>query len=198
MIKQYQITQSNNFAISHKKVRSGGHFWYAGKCQSFYKLVLSFLMEVARHVQNTQGRTLVIFVQYIKKNCCNYFVFHLLGSTHVHHYLYQFKILCVNVPCASEKIIMADASRHTSKYVNVKNAFHDVKLILYMAYPVARHLLKVISVFYSENLALLMVIIIHSIRKSIKKRNLETTWDPRWKATNSLKQAKRHRNWVYK
>ena len=30
------------------------------------KLVLSFLMEVARHVQDTQNRKLVIFLQYIK------------------------------------------------------------------------------------------------------------------------------------
>ena len=35
-----------------------------------YKLiaVLSFLMEVARHVQNTQDKKLVIFLQYIRKN----------------------------------------------------------------------------------------------------------------------------------
>ena len=35
-----------------------------------YKLiaVLSFLMEVARHVQNTQYKKLVIFLQYIRKN----------------------------------------------------------------------------------------------------------------------------------
>ena len=30
-------------------------------------LVLFFLVEVARHVQNTQNRKLVIFLQYIKK-----------------------------------------------------------------------------------------------------------------------------------
>ena len=83
------------------------------------------------------------------------------------------------MPCASEKIIMADASRHTRKYVNVKNAFHDVHLILYMAHPVARHLLKVISVFNSENLALLMVIIIHSIRKSIKKEKSRNNLGPK-------------------
>ena len=72
MIKHFQITQSNKFAISlqylRKEFRKGGHFWHADKCQSFYKLVLSFLMEVVRHVQNTQNRKLVIFVQYIKKN----------------------------------------------------------------------------------------------------------------------------------
>ena len=53
MINHSQITQSNKFSTSlqylRKEVRSG-HFWYANKHQSFYKLVLSFLMEVARHV----------------------------------------------------------------------------------------------------------------------------------------------------
>ena len=80
MIKHSQITQSNKFAISlqylKKEVRSRGHFWHADQRQSFYKLVLSFLMEVARHVQNTQNRKLVIFLQYVKKNCCNCFVFY--------------------------------------------------------------------------------------------------------------------------
>ena len=33
-----------------------------------YNLALSFLMEVARHVQSTQNRKLVKFLQYIKKN----------------------------------------------------------------------------------------------------------------------------------
>ena len=72
MIKCFDITQSNKFAISaqylKKEVRSGDHFWHGDKRQSFYKLVLSFLMEVARHVQNTQNRKLVTFLQYIRKN----------------------------------------------------------------------------------------------------------------------------------
>ena len=38
------------------------------KHQNFYKLALSFLIEVARHVQNTENRKLVKFVQYITKN----------------------------------------------------------------------------------------------------------------------------------
>ena len=100
MIKHSQITQSNKFAISlqylKKVVRNGGHFWHSDKRQSFYKLVLSFLMEVARHVQNTQNRNLVIFLQYMKKNSCNYFVFYcdakhsdiLWGSSHVRCYLF--------------------------------------------------------------------------------------------------------------
>ena len=54
MIKHSQITQSNKFATSlqylKKEVRNGGHFWHADKGQSFYKLVLSLLMEMARHV----------------------------------------------------------------------------------------------------------------------------------------------------
>ena len=95
MIKHSQITQSNKFAISlqyfKKEVRNGSHFWHADKRQSFYKFVLSFLIEVARHVQNTQNRKLVVFFQYIKKNCCNSFVFYCdaehsdfqWGSTHV-------------------------------------------------------------------------------------------------------------------
>ena len=71
VIKHSQITQSNKFAISlqslKKEIRNGGHFWHVDKSQSFYKLVLSFLMEVAIHVQNAQNRKLVIFSQYIKK-----------------------------------------------------------------------------------------------------------------------------------
>ena len=72
------LTQSNKFAISlqhlKKEVRNEGHFWHADKRQSFYKLVLSFLVKVARHVQSTQDRKLVIFLQYIKKK-----LFQLLG-----------------------------------------------------------------------------------------------------------------------
>ena len=72
MIKCFQITQRNKFAISlqylKKKVSNGDHFWHADKRQSFYKSILSFLMEVARHVQNTQNMKLVIFLQYFRKN----------------------------------------------------------------------------------------------------------------------------------
>ena len=72
MIKCFQITQSNKFAISllylKKEDRNGDNFWHADKRQSFYKPVLSFLMEVARHVQNTKNRKLVIFFQYFREN----------------------------------------------------------------------------------------------------------------------------------
>ena len=60
MIKHSQITQSNKFAISSqylkKEVRNWGHLWHADKLQRFYKLVLSFFMDAARHVQSTQNR----------------------------------------------------------------------------------------------------------------------------------------------
>ena len=45
----------NFFKISKKEVRDGVHFLYADKHQSFYKVAFSFLMEVVRHVQSTQG-----------------------------------------------------------------------------------------------------------------------------------------------
>ena len=42
-------------------------FCMQDKHQSFYKLGLLFLIEVARYVQSTKNRKLVIFLQYIKK-----------------------------------------------------------------------------------------------------------------------------------
>ena len=57
MMKCSQSTQSNTFAMSlqylKKEVTDGIYFLYADKHQSFYKLALSFLMEVARDVQST-------------------------------------------------------------------------------------------------------------------------------------------------
>ena len=98
-IKCFQVTQSNKFAIYlqylKKDVSNGDHFWHADKRQSFYKSVLSFLMEVARHVQNTQNRKLVIFLQYFRKNVatalCSIMMknIHILqGSSHVRCYLF--------------------------------------------------------------------------------------------------------------
>ena len=55
------------YNIWKKEVRNGVHFSHADKHRKFYKLVLSILMEVARHVQNTQNKKLVKFLQYIKK-----------------------------------------------------------------------------------------------------------------------------------
>ena len=67
MIKHSQSTQSNKFAISlqylKKEVRKRVHFLHADEHQSFYKLGLLFLMELARYVLSTQNRMLVIFLQ---------------------------------------------------------------------------------------------------------------------------------------
>ena len=68
MIMHSQNTQSNKFAISlqyfkKKKVKNGVNFLQADKHQSFCKLALSFLAEVARHNQKTQNRKLVMFLQ---------------------------------------------------------------------------------------------------------------------------------------
>ena len=51
------------YNISKKEVRKGVHFLHADEHQSFYKLRLLFLMEVARYVQSTQNSKLVIFLQ---------------------------------------------------------------------------------------------------------------------------------------
>ena len=111
MIKHSQSTQSIKFAQGcyrakllmflvlqylKKEDRNGFHFLHADKHQSFYKLGLSFLMEVVRHVQSTQNMKLVIFLEYIIKSVTTVFVFYcdakhsdvLRGSTHVHcHFL---------------------------------------------------------------------------------------------------------------
>ena len=59
----------SKFAISlkylKKYVRNGVHFSHADKYQNFYKLALSFLVEVARHVQSTQNRNLLMLLQHI-------------------------------------------------------------------------------------------------------------------------------------
>ena len=69
MVYHSQSTQSNKLAMSSqylkKEIRNGVHFLHADKHQNFYKLTLSFLMEVARHVQSNQNRKLVRFLQYV-------------------------------------------------------------------------------------------------------------------------------------
>ena len=66
MIKHSQSSQGNKFAISlqylKKEVRKGVYFLHSDEHQSFEKLGLLFLMEVARYIQSTQNRKLVIFL----------------------------------------------------------------------------------------------------------------------------------------
>ena len=50
----------------------GVHFLHVDKHLSFYKLGFLFLMEVTRHVQRTQNKKLVIFLQCLKKIIFNF------------------------------------------------------------------------------------------------------------------------------
>ena len=71
MIKYSPNTRRNKFTISlqylKKEVRNRVHFLHADKHRSFYKFTLSFSAEVARHIQSTQNRKLVMFLQYREK-----------------------------------------------------------------------------------------------------------------------------------
>ena len=125
---------------------------------------------------------LVKFSIFVKLDKCGLIQAH--WRTLCEEYLLQFEI-------RSEKIIMAKASGHISKHVNVINVFHYVNSILY---TVPRILLKVSNVFLRENLPLFTVTSIHRIQKKKKNRNPET----KRKATENsrLKQIKRQRNRV--
>ena len=68
-----QILRVTSLQYLKKEVRDWVHFLQADKHQSFYKLALLFLMEKARHVQSTQNRKLVIFLQYLKKKVLQLF-----------------------------------------------------------------------------------------------------------------------------
>ena len=78
LIKHSQITQSNKSAISlrylEKELMDGVHFLHSDKHLCFYKLALSFLMEVTRHVQSTGNKKLVLFLQNLKEKMLFNFV----------------------------------------------------------------------------------------------------------------------------
>ena len=100
MIKHSRSIESSKFAISlqylKKEVRDGAHFLHAVKHQFPHKLVLLFLLEVARHVQFTQSRKLLIFLQGLvmqKMSNCYSDAKHsdiLQKSSQVHCYLFFF------------------------------------------------------------------------------------------------------------
>ena len=110
IVKHFQSSQNSKVTMSlqyiKKKVRKGVHFLHADEHQSFYKLGLLFLMEVARYVQSTQNRKLVIF---FAKSVAATFVFYcdakhsdiLRGSSHVYCYLFprtaRLEIFCLNI-----------------------------------------------------------------------------------------------------
>ena len=67
IINYSQYTQNNKFPTFlqylTKEVRNGVYYLHAHKHQSIYKLGLLFFMKVARFVQSTKNRKLVIFFQ---------------------------------------------------------------------------------------------------------------------------------------
>ena len=97
-----KVLKVTSFQYLKKEVRNGVHFLHAVKHQSSYKVTLSFLMEVARHVQSTQNKKLVMFFQYIKKKLLQLFLCSIVmqkksgilrGSSQVRCYLFYIKLL---------------------------------------------------------------------------------------------------------
>ena len=92
-----------------------------------------------------------------------------------------------DMPCVSEKIILAEVSEYIRQHVNVINIVHKINSILYTVTsiePKTGILLKVINVFHSRNLALFIVTNIHSTRRSAKNRNSETRWKVKIQGSN--------------
>ena len=66
ILKVFRVTSFQcHDNISRKELRME-FFLHSDKHQNFYKLALLFLMEGAGHVQSTQNRKLVIFLQHLK------------------------------------------------------------------------------------------------------------------------------------
>ena len=84
MIKHSQGTQSNKFVeyvynISEKKLALDFIFLHTDKYQSFYNLVVLFLMKVARHAWSTQNKKFVtlcnIATAFVSNHVRFYFLF---------------------------------------------------------------------------------------------------------------------------
>ena len=75
ILKILKVTSLHAISLQYikKEVKNGVRFLHADKHQNFYKLALSFLIKVARYVQSTQSRKLIIFLQYIKEKYRNCF-----------------------------------------------------------------------------------------------------------------------------
>ena len=77
MLKHSQSTRNNMFAIASqdlkKEVRDGVHFLHANKYQSFYKLAILFLMEVADIPKVPEIISWEYFCNILKKKYCNGF-----------------------------------------------------------------------------------------------------------------------------
>ena len=179
MIKHSQSTQSNKFAISLQnfkiEVRDGVHFLHANEHQSFYKLALSFLMEVARK--------LVIFLQYSKTKVLQlllYSVFYwdvkhsdiLQGSSHVHCYLY---ILNIFLQIIKASVAEFNFSKVPCFQQILQNTFRQTRLkyenyslrILILGIQTAFRLKLYYKVFLWKHVELKVVNSIHVIKKLV-------------------------------
>ena len=75
-------------------------FSHADKHQSFYKLALSFFVEVARHVQSTQKKLLMV-LQFIKKKEETAFVLY-CDAKHLHICRGSSHVTCFSVLLVSQ------------------------------------------------------------------------------------------------
>ena len=103
MTKHSENNQSDKFAISlqhlKKEVRDGVYILHADKHQSFYKSLLFFSAEVARHIQSIQIRKLVMFLQYLKKKLSQLFLFSIVIQNIQIFYggLVMFSVTCYHI-----------------------------------------------------------------------------------------------------
>ena len=106
------------FTISQKEVLDEVDFFHADKHQSFYKLALSFLMEVARHFHSNQNRKFIIFFQYIKKKVLQ-LLLHFIVMQHIQIF-YWGPVMFV-VTCSP---ILGLAESHQNSYITVLLIFN--------------------------------------------------------------------------
>ena len=92
----------------------------ADNYQSFYKVTLSFFMEVARHVQSNQNMKLVIFLQYIKKKLLQ-LLFHSILMQNIekfHGGPVMFVVTCLLFCTTMDKLEFLSKSADSSKKKN--------------------------------------------------------------------------------
>ena len=104
LIVTLKVLKKKKVALSlqYHKIELGMAFIFShtDKHQSSYKSALSFFMEVARHVQNTQKK-LVMFLQFIKKKEETAFVFY-CDAKHSHICRGSSHVTCFSVLLVSQ------------------------------------------------------------------------------------------------
>ena len=113
-------------------------FSHTDKHQSFYKSALSFFMEVARHVQNTQKK-LVMFLQFIKKKEETAFVFY-CDAKHSHICRGSSHVTCFSV------LLVSQWSQHfLTLFLVFSNSKILVVLILLCSIPLLNWAIKLLN-----------------------------------------------------